>query len=200
MYGMIGRSETLSDESALTVILSPSVGTWICYTAWSTLKKTGLERKRACRSGEALAAERNPGRNTRHESGQSIILTMPVRARATRACLKMPLSSRDLRRLPMPLIAALNKPFGTICQFSAHETRASLGDWVKTPGVCPAGRLDADSEGLLLLTDDGALQGAHRGTASQARQALLGASRRRARRSDAQTAPEERGPRRLATM
>jgi 23S rRNA pseudouridine2457 synthase len=57
----------------------------------------------------------------------------------------------------MPLIA-LNKPFGTICQFSAHETRASLGDWVSTPGVYPAGRLDADSEGLLLLTDDGALQ------------------------------------------
>lgn len=57
----------------------------------------------------------------------------------------------------MPLIA-FNKPFGTICQFSAHETRASLGDWVKTPGVYPAGRLDADSEGLLLLTDDGALQ------------------------------------------
>jgi 23S rRNA pseudouridine2457 synthase len=57
----------------------------------------------------------------------------------------------------MPLIA-LNKPFGTICQFSAHETRPSLGDWVMTPGVYPAGRLDADSEGLLLLTDDGALQ------------------------------------------
>jgi 23S rRNA pseudouridine2457 synthase len=55
-------------------------------------------------------------------------------------------------------LIALNKPFGTICQFSAHETRASLGDWVKKPGVYPAGRLDADSEGLLLLTDDGALQ------------------------------------------
>jgi 23S rRNA pseudouridine2457 synthase len=55
-------------------------------------------------------------------------------------------------------LIALNKPFGTICQFSPHETRASLGDWVKTPGVYPAGRLDADSEGLLLLTDDGALQ------------------------------------------
>ena len=55
-------------------------------------------------------------------------------------------------------LIALNKPFGTICQFSAHETRASLGDWVKVPGVYPAGRLDADSEGLLLLTDDGALQ------------------------------------------
>lgn len=55
-------------------------------------------------------------------------------------------------------LIALNKPYGTICQFSAHETRPSLSDWVKVPGVYPAGRLDADSEGLLLLTDDGALQ------------------------------------------
>jgi 23S rRNA pseudouridine2457 synthase len=57
----------------------------------------------------------------------------------------------------MPLLA-LNKPFGTICQFSPHEKHPSLGVWVKTPGVYPAGRLDTDSEGLLLLTDDGALQ------------------------------------------
>lgn len=55
-------------------------------------------------------------------------------------------------------LIALNKPFGTICQFSPHETRQSLADWVKVPGVYPAGRLDSDSEGLLLLTDDGALQ------------------------------------------
>ncbi|MGF6646959.1 pseudouridine synthase [Paraburkholderia sp. GAS82] len=55
-------------------------------------------------------------------------------------------------------LLALNKPFGTICQFSPHETRASLADWVKVPGVYPAGRLDSDSEGLLLLTDDGTLQ------------------------------------------
>ncbi len=55
-------------------------------------------------------------------------------------------------------LIALNKPFGTICQFSPHETRPTLANWVKTPGVYPAGRLDADSEGLLLLTDDGALQ------------------------------------------
>src|SRR5476651_1821681 len=57
----------------------------------------------------------------------------------------------------MPLLA-LNKPFGTICQFSPHEKHPSLGEWVKTPGVYPAGRLDTDSEGLMLLTDDGALQ------------------------------------------
>ncbi|MGT2494168.1 pseudouridine synthase [Cupriavidus basilensis] len=43
-------------------------------------------------------------------------------------------------------------------QFSAHPTRPTLADCVQRPGVYPAGRLDADSEGLLLLTDDGALQ------------------------------------------
>jgi 23S rRNA pseudouridine2457 synthase len=63
----------------------------------------------------------------------------------------------DIAGLRMRLLA-LNKPFGTICQFSPHETRASLADWVKVPGVYPAGRLDSDSEGLLLLTDDGTLQ------------------------------------------
>jgi 23S rRNA pseudouridine2457 synthase len=58
---------------------------------------------------------------------------------------------------PMRLIA-LNKPFGTICQFSPHENRPSLASHVDVPDVYPAGRLDADSEGLLLLTDDGRLQ------------------------------------------
>jgi 23S rRNA pseudouridine2457 synthase len=55
-------------------------------------------------------------------------------------------------------LLALNKPYGTICQFSAHETRPTLADCVAVPDVYPAGRLDADSEGLLLLTDDGGLQ------------------------------------------
>ncbi|MGI4982902.1 MAG: pseudouridine synthase [Janthinobacterium lividum] len=57
----------------------------------------------------------------------------------------------------MPLIA-LNKPYGTICQFSPHETRPSLASHITLPGVYAAGRLDVDSEGLLLLTDDGVLQ------------------------------------------
>ncbi|GAB3629152.1 pseudouridine synthase [Pandoraea terrae] len=55
-------------------------------------------------------------------------------------------------------LLALNKPFGTICQFSPHPTRPSLAAWIDRPGVYPAGRLDADSEGLLLLTDDGRIQ------------------------------------------
>ncbi|PZX29233.1 23S rRNA pseudouridine synthase [Cupriavidus phytorum] len=55
-------------------------------------------------------------------------------------------------------LIALNKPFGTMSQFSEHPTRPTLASYVSVPGVYPAGRLDADSEGLLLLTDDGALQ------------------------------------------
>lgn len=51
-----------------------------------------------------------------------------------------------------------NKPFQVMCQFSAHPTRQTLADYLSIPNIYPAGRLDADSEGLLLLTDDGKLQ------------------------------------------
>ncbi|WP_293777174.1 pseudouridine synthase [uncultured Oxalicibacterium sp.] len=57
----------------------------------------------------------------------------------------------------MPLIL-FNKPFQTMCQFSAHPTRPTLADHLSIPNIYPAGRLDADSEGLLLLTNDGKLQ------------------------------------------
>ena len=57
----------------------------------------------------------------------------------------------------MPLIL-FNKPFQVMCQFSPHPTRPSLADYLDIPGIYPAGRLDADSEGLLLLTDDGKMQ------------------------------------------
>lgn len=51
-----------------------------------------------------------------------------------------------------------NKPFQVMSQFSSHPERPSLSDYLTMPDIYPAGRLDADSEGLMLLTDDGSLQ------------------------------------------
>ncbi|HUQ12495.1 MAG TPA: pseudouridine synthase [Steroidobacteraceae bacterium] len=56
------------------------------------------------------------------------------------------------------MLIAFNKPFGVICKFSPEPGRPTLADYIQVSGVYPAGRLDTDSEGLLLLTDDGALQ------------------------------------------
>ena len=58
----------------------------------------------------------------------------------------------------MPSIILLNKPFGILSQFSGDDPSITLTPYINTPDFYPAGRLDRDSEGLLLLTDDGRLQ------------------------------------------
>ena len=56
------------------------------------------------------------------------------------------------------MLIALNKPYGVISKFSPSPGKRTLADYLAVPRVYPAGRLDTDSEGLLLLTDNGALQ------------------------------------------
>ena len=58
----------------------------------------------------------------------------------------------------MARLILLNKPFGVLSQFTDGNGRETLADYVDVPKVYAAGRLDRDSEGLLLLTDDGKLQ------------------------------------------
>ena len=62
------------------------------------------------------------------------------------------------------MLILLNKPFNVVCQFSPHDPKngksghPTLKDYIPIPNVYATGRLDTDSEGLLILTDDGALQ------------------------------------------
>lgn len=58
----------------------------------------------------------------------------------------------------MPRILLFNKPFGVLSQFTGSDTDQTLAAHIALPGFYAAGRLDKDSEGLMLLTDDGKLQ------------------------------------------
>lgn len=104
------------------------------------------------------------------------------------------------------MIILLNKPFDVLCQFTDGAGRQTLANFVDLPGVYPAGRLDRDSEGLVVLTDDGALQ--HRishprhklaktywvQVEGQPDEAALEALRRGVKLKDGMTAPAEVRP------
>ena len=62
------------------------------------------------------------------------------------------------RNVPKSRIILFNKPYGVLSQFTAGPGQRSLAEFINSPGYYPAGRLDKDSEGLLLLTNDGKLQ------------------------------------------
>jgi 23S rRNA pseudouridine2457 synthase len=79
---------------------------------------------------------------------------------ATRRPPRRPAAARaPSAAMPTVAVVLLNKPYGMLCQFSPDGSgKPTLADCLDVPGVYPAGRLDHDSEGLVVLTADGALQ------------------------------------------
>ena len=79
----------------------------------------------------------------------------------------------------MARLVLFNKPFGVLSQFTPDAGHPCLAEYIDQPGVYPAGRLDRDSEGLLLLTDNGKLQQRLSNPKYDKKKTLLSTSRKR---------------------
>ncbi len=68
------------------------------------------------------------------------------------------MSKKNIKTAKSARLVLFNKPFNTLCQFTGEAGDSTLADYIDLPNIYPAGRLDKDSEGLLILTDNGQLQ------------------------------------------